>query len=175
MESFSVSVEEIERIIESLRGGKSLMAVGTTSTRTLESLFWCGVKKLKGHKTDTDNLHLDQFEWVPLSVGDSKHVTRIQALEALVDGLHAPSDRLSGKTGLMITPNSYEFKVVDHLVTNFHAPDSTLMLLVSAFLGANKVKAAYGAAQGKGYRFLSYGDVCVFSKPGSKDLNPFNG
>jgi len=169
-EAFSVSVGEIRRIISSLEGGseKPLMVVGTTSCRTLESLFWCGVKKIRGFDTDPSNLILDQFEWIPLNVGEG--VPRVAALQALVEGLDDESV-LSGKTSLMIVPNSYEFKVVDHIVTNFHAPDSTLMLLVSAFLGGgDKVKFVYEAAQRKGYRFLSYGDVCLFSRPGAPPL-----
>ena len=69
----------------------------------------------------------------------------------------------------MIVPNAYDFKVVDNLITNFHAPDSTLMLLVSAFLGSGqKVTQVYTEAQSMGYRFLSYGDVCYFSKPNNQ-------
>ena len=65
----------------------------------------------------------------------------------------------------MIVTGKYNFKVVDELITNFHAPDSTLMLLVSAFLGSgDKVRNVYHEAQDLGYRFLSYGDVCFFSK-----------
>jgi hypothetical protein len=61
----------------------------------------------------------------------------------------------------MITPYSYKFKVIDHLVTNFHAPDSTLMLLVSAFLSKeSNVKNIYEEAQRDGFRFLSCGDAC---------------
>ena len=170
-EVFSASVGEIRRVITALEEGKKpLMVVGTTSCRTLESLFWCGVKKLSGFETDSKNLNLDQFEWVPLSVGEGRHISRVTSLKALVEGL-SDDDVLSGKTGLMIVPNRYEFKVVDHLVTNFHAPDSTLMLLVSAFLGGgDKVKSVYEVAQHKGYRFLSYGDVCMFSRPGAPKL-----
>lgn len=169
-EAFSVSVHEIRRIINALEGGdkKPLIAVGTTSCRTLESLFWCGVKKIRGFETDPTNLTLDQFEWIPLNVGEG--VPRVAALRALVDGLEDDSF-LSGNTSLMIVPNSYEFKVLDHIVTNFHAPDSTLMLLVSAFLGGgDKVKFVYEDAQRKDYRFLSYGDVCLFSRPGAPPL-----
>jgi S-adenosylmethionine:tRNA ribosyltransferase-isomerase len=104
-----------------------------------------------------------------LNVGEG--VSRAAALKSLVEGLEDDAV-LSGKTSLMITPNSYEFKVVDHLMTNFHAPDSTLMLLVSAFLGGgDKVKFVYETAQRKGYRFLSYGDVCLFSRPGAPPLH----
>jgi S-adenosylmethionine:tRNA ribosyltransferase-isomerase len=167
-ESFTVSVREIKMIIGALESGKSLVVVGTTSCRTLESLFWCGVKRIRGFPVDTGALELNQFEWIPLTVGESKTISRIAALKSLVDGLD-DSSAISGRTSLMITPDSYNFKVVDHLVTNFHAPDSTLMLLVSAFLkSGSKIKQVYELAQEKGYRFLSYGDSCFFSSPGSK-------
>ena len=79
----------------------------------------------------------------------------------------ADHETISGVTSLMITPNSYKFKVIEHLITNFHAPDSTLMLLVSAFVGKqSSITRIYEDAQRKGYRFLSYGDACIFSRPG---------
>jgi S-adenosylmethionine:tRNA ribosyltransferase-isomerase len=166
-ESFSVSVHEIRRIIKALESidKKPIISVGTTTCRTLETLYWCGIKMLKGQCTDHNNLSLGQFEWIPLSVGDSKFISPVSSFKALVDGLN-DADTLSGTTTLMIIPGRYEFRVIDHLVTNFHAPDSTLMLLVSAFLGSGeKVKSVYNAAEKNGYRFLSYGDVCFFSLP----------
>jgi S-adenosylmethionine:tRNA ribosyltransferase-isomerase len=167
-ESFSVSVRELRNIIDALESGKPLVVVGTTSCRTLESLFWCGVKRVRGFKEDTNHLELKQFEWIPLTVGEGKNIARTVALRALVDG-KGDDEVVSGRTSLMITPDSYDFKVCDHLVTNFHAPDSTLMLLVSAFMkSGSKIKQIYEDAQENGYRFLSYGDSCMFSRPGSK-------
>lgn len=166
-ESFSVSVRELRRIIKALESKKPLVVVGTTSCRTLESLFWCGVKCIRGINVDTDHLNLNQFEWIPLSVGEGKNISRVAALQVLVAGKN-DDDVVEGRTSLMITPDAYEFKVVDHLVTNFHAPDSTLMLLVSAFTkSGSKIKQVYEDAQQKGFRFLSYGDSCMFSRPGS--------
>ena len=150
---------------------KPLVVVGTTSSRTLESLLWCGVKKIHqgGNTTFQDgSLYLGQFDWIPLKVGlGQSSITRIEAFEALVDGLQ-DTDTVHGKTSLMIAPPFYDFQVVDHLVTNFHAPDSTLMLLVSAFTkdwNGSKIPRIYEDAQSRGYRFLSYGDVCLFSNP----------
>ncbi len=166
-ETFCVNVRELKTIINALENGKPLVVVGTTSTRTLESLFWLGVKCIRGLSVgDEDNLVLEQFEWIPLSVGDGKYISTTQAMKALIKGKN-DDDMITGRTSLMITPNSYKFRVVDHLITNFHAPDSTLMLLVSAFLGKqSNIKEIYESAQAKGYRFLSYGDSCLFSKPG---------
>lgn len=166
-EHFYVSVKELRCIISALEAGKPLAVVGTTSTRTLESLYWLGVKRLRGME-GSDNikqLKLGQFEWIGLSVADPS-ITVLGSFNALIDGMQ-DDDIIMGQTSLMITPNSYKFKVIDHLVTNFHAPDSTLMLLVSAFLGKrNNVTTLYENAQNKGYRFLSYGDACLFSRSG---------
>ena len=166
-EHFVVNVGELRSIVKAIEQGKPLVVVGTTSTRTLESLFWLGAKRLRG-LPDSDNvqkLTLGQFEWIPLSVADPG-LPPASALGALIQGMH-DHEFIRGQTSLMITPNSYRFKVVEHLVTNFHAPDSTLMLLVSAFLDKqSSVPRIYEDAQKEGYKFLSYGDVCLFSRPG---------
>ena len=166
-EHFYVNVSEVRSIVKALEAGKPLAVVGTTSTRTLESLYWLGVKRLRGMagSDDIKQLELGQFEWIGLSVADPS-ITAVSSFKALIDGMQ-DDDIISGQTSLMITPNSYKFKVIDHLVTNFHAPDSTLMLLVSAFLGKrNNVTTIYEEAQDRGYRFLSYGDACLFSRSG---------
>jgi len=170
-EHFFVRVGELRRIVDSLERGKPLLVVGTTSTRTLESLYWLGAKLLRGLLPPNSNgirrLELGQFDWIPLSVADPS-ISPASALGALIDGLR-DDEIVGGRTSLMITPNSYKFKVIDHLITNFHAPDSTLMLLVSAFLGKqSNVARIYETAQKRGYRFLSYGDACLFSRPGIK-------
>ena len=168
-ESFFVSVGELRSILKAMEDGKSIAVVGTTSTRTLESLHWIGVKKLRG-LSGSDNpkeLELGQFEWIGLNVADPS-ITAVSSFKALINNLH-DDDILSGQTSLMITPNSYQFKVIDHLITNFHAPDSTLMLLVSAFLGQHSnITSIYEEAQRRGYRFLSFGDACLFSRPGAQ-------
>lgn len=169
-EHFFVNVGELRTIVKALEQGKPLLVVGTTSTRTLESLFWLGVKRMRGlpNSDNVKQLELKQFEWIPLSVGDGKYISPVLALNTLIDGM-SDHEVISGQTSLMITPNSYKFKVIDHLITNFHAPDSTLMLLVSAFLGKQSdITKIYEDAQTKGYRFLSYGDACLFSRPGTE-------
>ena len=65
-----------------------------------------------------------------------------------------------GETDLFIKP-SFEFEVVDHLVTNFHLPKTTLLLLVSAFMGEDLRKKAYAHAIQEKYRFYSYGDAML--------------
>lgn len=161
-ETFSVNVGEMRRITEALESDKRLIVVGTTSSRTLESLYWIGVKKIAG--IGSKEFELGQKEWMDL-IDIAKDVAPETALKAVMHGLK-DTDSLSGRTHLMITPHQYTFQVVDELVTNFHAPDSTLMLLVSAFLeSGSKVRAVYEDAQDRGYKFLSFGDVCFFSKP----------
>ena len=66
-------------------------------------------------------------------------------------------DRLKASTQIMITPLDYEFRIVHNIVTNFHQPKSTLLLLVSAFVG-DGWRRIYDYALGHGFRFLSYGD-----------------
>jgi S-adenosylmethionine:tRNA ribosyltransferase-isomerase len=171
-ESFCVSVEELKRIVAVLNENKPLIVVGSTSCRTLESLYWCGVKLIQ-HAGDKNYLDLElaQFEWKSLLLLLQQQqqgggtISNVQALQALVE--HAgEGGYIRGRTCLMITPETYEFRIVNHLVTNFHAPDSTLMLLVAAFVGGAKIRGVYEQAQNRGYRFLSYGDVCLFSRPG---------
>jgi S-adenosylmethionine:tRNA ribosyltransferase-isomerase len=69
----------------------------------------------------------------------------------------------SGETDLFITPG-FDFRVVDLLLTNFHLPRSTLLMLVSAIAGRERVLDAYAHAIGAGYRFFSYGDACLMSR-----------
>jgi S-adenosylmethionine:tRNA ribosyltransferase-isomerase len=85
--------------------------------------------------------------------------TVVRALEAASDdaGVVRPG---SGETRLMITPG-YRFKVVDRLITNFHLPRSTLLMLVAAFAGMDTMRAAYAHAIRERYRFYSYGDAMV--------------
>ncbi|HEX4781280.1 MAG TPA: tRNA preQ1(34) S-adenosylmethionine ribosyltransferase-isomerase QueA [Usitatibacter sp.] len=66
----------------------------------------------------------------------------------------------SGETRLFVVPG-YRFRVVDRLVTNFHLPRSTLLMLVSAFAGAENIRRAYAHAVAEGYRFFSYGDAML--------------
>jgi S-adenosylmethionine:tRNA ribosyltransferase-isomerase len=70
------------------------------------------------------------------------------------------TDKLITKTQLMVTPG-YTFKICDALVTNFHQPKSTLLLIIAAITG-NEWKAVYAHAITNKYRFLSYGDGCLF-------------
>ena len=84
--------------------------------------------------------------------------TMKEAIGAIVKYLDDNNlDKLVARTGIIIVP-SYKFRVVDMLVTNFHQPQSTLLLLISAFIGGDDWKRIYNYALDNGFRFLSYGD-----------------
>ena len=84
--------------------------------------------------------------------------TSLRILEtAATDGEITP---FSGETDIFITPG-YRFRAIDVLLTNFHLPRSTLMMLVAAFSGLERIRRAYAYAVESGYRFYSYGDACL--------------
>ncbi|MBD5316439.1 MAG: S-adenosylmethionine:tRNA ribosyltransferase-isomerase [Bacteroides sp.] len=140
---------------------RSITAVGTTSVRTLESLYHIGCLISAGTFSG------EMPQWYPY---DENHprLSRKEAMAAILGHLDAEgADTLVGTTRLMIGPG-YEFKVVDGIITNFHQPRSTLLLLVSAFLGGGgEWRRVYDYALDGEFRFLSYGDACYFQKPKS--------
>ena len=129
-EQFSLSVGELRRIMNALENGKRLIVVGTTTCRTLETLYWCGVRRLLQNGNCDFHLSLGQVEWYHLVHMHNESISVIESFSSLVD---SPVDDyvLQGSTRLMIIPQVYEFKVVHDLVTNFHSPDSTLILLIA--------------------------------------------
>jgi S-adenosylmethionine:tRNA ribosyltransferase-isomerase len=133
-----------------LTPGKFIVAVGTTSMRTLESLYWFGAKLIKG-STDFKITQDDPYQYAhPLPT----------AVEALVEVKkymdRSGQDNLLGETAIFIR-SGYQFRICQGLITNFHQPASTLMLLVAAFVG-NDWRRIYDEALKNDYRFLSYGD-----------------
>ena len=153
-ETIVVRKSLIQHLIEHY--GKPVIPVGTTSTRTLESLYWLGVM-LAEQGFDLRQLHVEQ--WMPYE--DHTPISTTEALRHIVDyfDLHGLS-RLEASTSLMIAP-SYKMRVITGLVTNFHQPKSTLLLLVSALIGG-RWKDCYDFALSHDFRFLSYGDSCLF-------------
>lgn len=134
-----------------------VIPVGTTSLRTLESLYWLGTKLYKGN--DEAALHLEQ--WAPYEEGPLIAVEA--AFQALLDYLdRRQTDHLHASTQLLIAPG-YKFKVCRALITNFHQPRSTLLLLVAALVG-NDWQRIYEHALQQGYRFLSYGDSSLLER-----------
>ena len=148
-EPFVITLDFLEKLLA--KKGK-LVAVGTTSVRTLESLYYIGAKCIeKGHPEDV-------CQWDPYE--REYPYTLTQSLEALVSYMKDNSlYNLQLGTSIIIVPG-YEFKVVDVLVTNFHQPQSTLLLLISAFV-KGRWKEIYEFAMDHGFRFLSYGDSSV--------------
>ncbi|MDO4771135.1 S-adenosylmethionine:tRNA ribosyltransferase-isomerase [Porphyromonas sp.] len=135
-----------------------IMSVGTTSTRTLESLYYIGVHILEGR----DNPY-EVEQWEPYERGYD--YTTAEALTAIIDHLESSrEENLVGATRIIIVPG-FQFRLVDMLVTNFHQPHSTLLLLIAAFVGEGW-RQIYDHALASGYRFLSYGDSSLlFRKP----------
>ncbi len=147
---------EIERkTLEKLSDTKgSIVSVGTTSMRTLESLYWIGVRFIiEKDFAFKEMIHLDQWEAYDLL----DHVEYEKAYDAVLAYMHIHKlERFRAQTRLMITPG-YHFNVVQKLITNFHQPQSTLLMLVSAFIGEDWRKV-YQFALEHDFRFLSYGD-----------------
>ena len=140
--------------IESIRTNLGrIIAVGTTSVRTLESLYYMG--RTLVNKPDATSEELVVTQWTPYH--DTEEVTAHEALTALLDYLgRNQTDTLLSATQIMIAPG-YEFKIVKGIITNFHQPKSTLLLLISAFVNGNW-KSIYNYALDNDFRFLSYGD-----------------
>ena len=153
-ETIVVRKSLIENLITHI--GKPIIPVGTTSTRTLESLYWLGVM-LKEQGLNLRPLLLEQ--WFPYE--NHEALSTGEALQMILNYLdrHALT-RLEASTALMIAP-SYKMHVITGLITNFHQPKSTLLLLVSALIG-ERWKDCYHYALNNGFRFLSYGDSCFF-------------
>jgi S-adenosylmethionine:tRNA ribosyltransferase-isomerase len=166
-EWIDVSTLFIEQLIEHLDDG--IFCVGTTSVRTIESLYWMGVKaKLHAAKTIED-LEIKQWE---VYEDDLFHraISASDALNFLLNFLRDNElKRLFATTQIIIAPR-YDFKIVKGMITNFHQPKSTLLLLVAAMAGKNPPtvqaswKDIYEYALTNNFRFLSYGDGCLISK-----------
>jgi S-adenosylmethionine:tRNA ribosyltransferase-isomerase len=155
-EHFYVKASAIEAIYKSL--GK-IIAVGTTSVRTLESLYWLGVKVAWKPDTTAERLFLGQ--WEPYSL--HRKLTSSEALESLLLWMknHKKAD-IHVPTRIIIVPG-YNFRIIDGMITNFHQPRSTLLLLVSAWTGEHW-KKIYSFALEKNFRFLSYGDSSLLMR-----------
>jgi S-adenosylmethionine:tRNA ribosyltransferase-isomerase len=137
---------------ELYRSGKKFIAVGTTSVRTLESLYHIAAKIKQVHDGEKV-LFLDQWE----AYENVPELSRKESLEIILSYMQKlKTDSLKVSTRIMITPG-YKFRMVDGIITNFHQPASTLLLLISAFVGGDW-KKIYAYALQNQYRFLSYGD-----------------
>lgn len=157
-EFIEVSETTINNIINSK---ENIFAVGTTSMRTIESLYWLGLKTILNPEIIIHDLIINQWDVYEMKAGA---ISSKQALESLLMWMKKNRlQKLVTKTQLLITPG-YHFKIINGLITNFHQPQSTLLLLVAALIG-NDWKKMYDYALNNNFRFLSYGDGClIFQK-----------
>lgn len=154
-EPFSVTRAFVEKLAD-LPAGAKVISVGTTSTRCLESLYFLGVQCLESGRPEAVS------QWEPY--GREYEYPAREALQALADYMKAGGlDTLTARTGILIAPD-YRFRIVDMLITNFHQPQSTLLLLIAALIGEDW-REVYRYALEHGFRFLSYGDSSLLIRP----------
>lgn len=147
-------------LVDLINAEGPVVAVGTTSVRTLESLYYVG--QVLETNPDADEEMLTVKQWMPYST--PCEISTKKALQNVVDYLdrhHA--EAYMGSTQLMIAPG-FQYRIISGMITNFHQPQSTLLLLVSAFVGEDHWRAIYNYALDHDFRFLSYGDACFFQK-----------
>lgn len=174
-ETFSVTAQFLRELADHVErrgdGGGVITAVGTTSVRTLETLPYLGRKIARatacGQEPDAASLHMEQWEGYsdPVEPADTP-----RWLRALADHADKSGGSIQASTAIMIAPG-FRWNIVGRMVTNFHQPSSTLLLLVSSFMepgrrpddngGKPQWRVAYDHALESGYRFLSYGDACL--------------
>jgi len=153
-EFIEVRADTLNRLMAKLT--EPVIAVGTTSLRTVESLYWLGLKVAENKKILPSELSVDQrdpYRMAPM-------LSTKEALQSLLEWIQQqPDQKLITKTQLFILPG-YSFKIIRGLISNFHQPQSTLLLLVAALIG-DEWKMVYQYALKNEYRFLSYGDGCL--------------
>lgn len=154
VEQISIVRDNILHILHHLP--HPVIPVGTTTVRTLESVYWFGVKL--SHQPDLEAMHI--LQWDPYAL-EPLHIDTATAYRNVLQWMEQRDlQTLLGDTQLMIVPG-YKYHVINGLITNFHQPKSTLLLLVSALVG-EAWRDCYDYALGHGFRFLSYGDSCLF-------------
>jgi S-adenosylmethionine:tRNA ribosyltransferase-isomerase len=144
----------IERLAEALEAGRPIIPVGTTSLRLLESLYWHGLALAEG-RMDAPPGHCQVGQWEPYE--QAAGIGGAEALRAILHHLREHAlEGLQGQSQLIIAPG-YGFRLASGLITNFHQPRSTLLLLIAALIGEDW-RRVYDYALAEGFRFLSYGD-----------------
>lgn len=155
-EYICVKRHTIERLIAH---GGHCTAVGTTSVRTLESLFYIGLKIMRNPNISPDQLHVEQ--WLPYDTPEADNdIDPLQPLNAILTWLDTHNLNTIHTTTQIIIAPGYKYHIVERIITNFHMPQSTLLLLVSAFIGEDW-KQVYDYALDNDFRFLSYGDSSI--------------
>ncbi|MBT7466323.1 MAG: S-adenosylmethionine:tRNA ribosyltransferase-isomerase [Bacteroidetes bacterium] len=156
-EHVQVSKELIQSVLNHTE--KGITAVGTTTLRSLESMYWLGVLCYEKKVNFSQTIEIDQ--WLPYQ--DKSGIETTTSLRSLLTAMtNAGVNEISFITRIIIVPG-YAFKIVDQLITNFHQPNSTLLLLVAAFIGEDW-KRVYNFALNNKFRFLSYGDSSVLRR-----------
>lgn len=162
-EWIDVSVKFIEQLIQNISHG--VFCVGTTSVRTIESLYWMGLKTFLNPKIEFGDLKVNQWE-VYEDLFNDNNCSAVESLQSLLKYLqNKKTERLFIQTQIIIAPG-YTFKIVNGIITNFHQPKSTLLLLVAAMVGG-EWKNIYKYALTHEFRFLSYGDGCFLTPKSS--------
>ncbi|MBR5820723.1 MAG: S-adenosylmethionine:tRNA ribosyltransferase-isomerase [Alistipes sp.] len=155
-EHFEVQLDTLHQL---LRKQGLVTAVGTTSVRTLESLSALGWRIRTTGSPDAERV-IGQWELYDLPAD----FTGTEALQELIGYMEREGlKRLKCATQIMITPLGYQFRIVKNIITNFHQPSSTLLLLVSAYVGEDWRKI-YNYALDHNFRFLSYGDSSLLMR-----------
>ena len=154
VEKIGIARQNIQCILQHL--SHPIIPVGTTSVRTIESVYWFGVKLSRNPNLEA--MHI--LQWEPYEL-ENLHISTYEAYQNVLQWMERhQTDQINGDTQLMIAPG-YRYHVISGLITNFHQPKSTLLLLVSALVG-NAWRECYQYALDHGFRFLSYGDSCLF-------------
>jgi S-adenosylmethionine:tRNA ribosyltransferase-isomerase len=157
-EWIEVDRETIEKLSKSC--GRKIITVGTTSLRTIESLYWMGLKAHLNNDISIKDIEISQWEVYTLN---EKQINVVQSLQALLRWMDKQAlTKLVCRTQILIAP-PYELKIVDGIITNFHQPQSTLLLLISAIVG-QAWRDIYNYALSHDFRFLSYGDSSLLLK-----------
>lgn len=153
-ETLFVTLSTLQNIYNCILEKRMLVAVGTTSTRTLESLYWHGVKLIQQNAQNLVTIS----QWTPYETDTD--IPAAESIKAIIDYLESHNETvLQGSTQIIIAPG-YTFRIVNALITNFHQPENTLILLIAAFVGKDW-KKIYDYALQNNYRFLSYGDSSI--------------
>ena len=155
-EWIDVRIETIEQLLDNTG---NIIAVGTTSLRTIESLYWMGVKTILQPSVTIEELPIHQWDVYELPLAETKYTVE-EAMNGLLQWMKQNEmHRLFTPTQILIAPG-YQYKIAKAIITNFHQPQSTLLLLVAAAVG-NKWKRIYKYAMENDFRFLSYGDGSI--------------
>ncbi len=157
-EFIDVGLSTIKLLIENL--DNHIIPIGTTSLRTIESLYWLGLKTINNPHISLENLIIHQWDAYEMN---AENIDTKKSLQSLIGWMEKNNlEKLITRTQLLIAPG-YHFKIIKALITNFHQPQSTLLLLVAALIGEDW-KKVYDYAINNEFRFLSYGDGCLLFK-----------